>query len=164
MGILDRFINKTVIVTSYKMITESGSGFYAWNGNLYKSDIVRSAIRPKAQAVGKIVGKHIRETMLKDGQKNIQVNPEPYIRFLLEEPNPYMTGQMLQEKLATQLELNNNAFAYIERNDDGYPMAIYPISAGASEAVQNGSGELFLKFTLINGKSVTFRYSDIIHL
>lgn len=164
MGLFDRFKNKSVTVSSYKMITENGTGFYAWNGNLYKSDIVRAAIRPKAQAVGKIVGKHIRETILKDGQKNIQVNPEPYIRFLLEEPNPYMTGQMLQEKLATQLELNNNAFAYIERNDDGYPMAIYPISAGASEAVQNGSGELFLKFTLINGKTVTFRYSDIIHL
>lgn len=164
MGLFDRFKNKTVTVSSYKMITENGTGFYAWNGNLYKSDIVRAAIRPKAQAVGKIVGKHIRETILKDGQKNIQVNPEPYIRFLLEEPNPYMTGQMLQEKLATQLELNNNAFAYIERNDDGYPMAIYPISAGATEAVQNGSGELFLKFTLINGKTVTFRYTDIIHL
>ena len=164
MGLFDRFKNKSVTASSYKMITESGTGFYAWNGNLYKSDIVRAAIRPKAQAVGKIVGKHIRETILKDGQKNIQVNPEPYIRFLLEEPNPYMTGQMLQEKLATQLELNNNAFAYIERNDDGYPMAIYPISAGATEAVQNGSGELFLKFTLINGKTVTFRYTDIIHL
>jgi HK97 family phage portal protein len=164
VGLFDRFKNKTVTVSSYKMITENGTGFYAWNGNLYKSDIVRAAIRPKAQAVGKIVGKHIRETILKDGQKNIQVNPEPYIRFLLEEPNPYMTGQMLQEKLATQLELNNNAFAYIERNDDGFPMAIYPISAGATEAVQNGSGELFLKFTLVNGKTVTFRYTDIIHL
>lgn len=164
MGFFDRFRNKTVSVSSYKMITEDGTGFYAWNGNLYKSDIVRAAIRPKAQAVGKIVGKHIRESISKDGEKNIQVNPEPYIRFLLEEPNPYMTGQMMQEKLATQLELNNNAFAYIERNDDGYPIAIYPISAGACEAVQNNRGELFLKFTLTNGRIVNFRYTDIIHL
>ena len=163
MGLFDRFKNKTVSVSQYKMITENGGGFYAWNGNLYKSDIVRAAIRPKAQAVGKIVGKHIRET-IKDGIKDIKINPDVYMKFLLEEPNPYMTGQMLQEKLATQLELNNNAFAYIERNDDGYPMAIYPISAGACEAVQNNSGELFLKFNLVNGKMVTFRYSDIIHL
>lgn len=163
MGLLDRFKNKTVSVSQYKMITENGAGFYAWNGNLYKSDIVRAAIRPKAQAVGKIVGKHIRET-IKDGIKDIKINPDVYMKFLLEEPNPYMTGQMLQEKLATQLELNNNAFAYIERNNDGYPMAIYPISAGTSEAIQNNNGELFLKFNLLNGKMVTFRYSDIIHL
>lgn len=163
MGLLDWFKNKTVNVSRYKLITDIGEGFYAWNGNLYKSDIVRAAIRPKAQAVGKIVGKHIRET-INNGVKDIKINPDVYMKFLLEEPNPYMTGQMLQEKLATQLELNNNAFAYIERNEDGYPMAIYPISAITSEAIQNSSGELFLRFTLKNGRTVTFRYTDIIHL
>ena len=86
------------------------------------------------------------------------------MRFLLEEPNPYMTGQMLQEKLATQLELNNNAFAYINRDANGYPMEIYPITASFSEAIQNDQGELFIKFTLRTGKTVTFRYTDIIHL
>ena len=54
------FKNNMVTVTSYKMITESGSGFFNYDGKLYKSDIVRSCIRPKAQAIGKILGKHIR--------------------------------------------------------------------------------------------------------
>lgn len=164
MGLFDRFKNNTVTISKYKIITDMGEGFYSWNGNLYKSDIVRAAIRPKAQAIGKIVGKHIRETIREDGKKEIKVNPDVYMRFLLEEPNPYMTGQMLQEKLAIQLELNNNAFAYIERDDNEYPIAIYPITATASEAQQNNSGEIFLKFTLKNGRTVTFRYTDIIHL
>lgn len=164
MGLFDRFKNSTVTISKYKIITDMGEGFYSWNGNLYKSDIVRAAIRPKAQAIGKIVGKHIRETIREDGKKEIKVNPDVYMRFLLEEPNPYMTGQMLQEKLAIQLELNNNAFAYIERDDNEYPIAIYPITATASEAQQNNSGEIFLKFTLKNGRTVTFRYTDIIHL
>ena len=166
MGLFD-FLkpkNRTVTVSKYKMITDEGEGFYAWNGNLYQSDIVRSAIRPKVRAIGKTVGKHIRETIKPDGAKDIKVNPEPYIRFLLEEPNPYMTGQMLQEKLATQLELNNNAFAYINRDENGYPMEIYPITATACEALQNNQGETFLKFTLRTGREVTFRYTDIIHL
>lgn len=164
MGFFDRFRNRTVTVSKFKLITDEGDGFYAWNGNLYQSDIVRSAIRPKVRAIGKTVGKHIRETIKPDGTKDIKVNPEPYIRFLLEEPNPYMTGQMLQEKLATQLELNNNAFAYINRDENGYPMEIYPITATACEALQNNQGETFLKFTLRNGRDVTFRYADIIHL
>ncbi len=164
MGLFDRFRNNTITVSKYKIVTDMGDGFYAWNGNLYKSDIVRAAIRPKAQAIGKIVGKHIRETIRADGKKEIKVNPDVYMRFLLEEPNPYMTGQMLQEKLAVQLELNNNAFAYIERDDNGYPIAIYPITAIMSEMQQDKSGEIFLKFTLKNGKLVTFRYTDIIHL
>lgn len=164
MGFFDRFRNRTVTVSKYKLITDEGGGFYAWNGNLYQSDIVRSAIRPKVRAIGKTVGKHIRETIKPDGTKDIKVNPEPYMRFLLEEPNPYMTGQMLQEKLATQLELNNNAFAYINRDENGYPMEIYPITATACEALQNNQGETFLKFTLRTGRDVTFRYTDIIHL
>lgn len=166
MGLFDVFKsrkNKAVTVSKYKLITDIGNGFYSWNGNIYKSDIVRAAIRPKAQAIGKLVGKHIRETVV-NGSTDIIVNPEPYIRFLLEEPNPYMTGQMLQEKLATQLELNNNAFAYISRDEFGYPMQIYPITAVACEAIQDSVGELYLRFVLINGKTITFKYTDIIHL
>ena len=163
MGLFDRFKNKTVTVSKYKMITDEGNGFFGWNGKIYQSDIVRAAIRPKARAIGKAVGKHIRQTV-KDGKSETKVNPDAYMRFLLEEPNPYMTGQMLQEKLAVQLELNNNAFAYIERDINGYPMAIYPITAYTTEAIQDGQGETYLRFTIKNGKTVTLRYSDIIHL
>jgi HK97 family phage portal protein len=156
--------NEAVVVSKYQIITDQGEGFYSWNGNLYKSDIVRAAIRPKARAIGKIVGKHIRETIKADGTKDIKINPDVYMRFLLEEPNPYMTGQMLQEKLAVQLELNNNAFAYIKRDENGYPMEIYPINAMSCEAVLNNQGEMFIKFIIKNGKRVNFRYSDLIHL
>ena len=158
MGLFDRFKNRAVTVSKYKMITDEGAGFYSWNGNLYQSDIVRSAIRPKARAIGKSVGKHIRRSL-----EGLSVNPEPYMRFLLEEPNPYMTGQQLQEKLITQLELNNNAFAYINRDPNGIPMEIYPITAVATEAITS-NGHLYLRFNLINGNEVTFRYTDIIHL
>lgn len=163
MGIF-KMKNKTVTVSEYKLITDVGDGFYSYNGNLYHSDIIRSAIRPKAQAIGKIVGKHIRETIKEDGTKDLKINPEIYMKFLLEEPNPYMTGQMLQEKLAVQLELTNNAFAYIQRDPNGYPSAIYPIVASNCEALQNDQLDLFIRFTTTKGKIFTFKYTDIIHL
>lgn len=161
MGFLDRFkrMNQVQTVSQYKMITDEGNGYFAWNGNLYQSDIVRAAIRPKVRAFGKTIAKHIR-----NGPDGLKVNPDVYMKFLLEEPNPYMTGQMLQEKLITHLELNNNAFAYINRDENGYPYEIYPITATAAEAVLNKVGELFLRFTLRNGKTFVFRYTDIIHL
>lgn len=160
MGIFSRFRNKTP-TDSYglKLITLQGNGFYSWNGNLYQSDVIRSCVRPKAKAIGKLVAKHIRR-----GKDDLQVNPEPYMRFLLEEPNPYMTGQMLQEKMATLLALNNNAFALIVRDDFGYPTQIYPIPCLGVETVFNDSGELHLKFSLKNGKLMIFPYRDIIHL
>lgn len=157
MGIFSKK-NEAITVSQYKMVTERGEGFYSYNGNLYASDIVRSCIRPKTQAIGKAVAKHIRTD-----QVTTQVNPEVYIRFLLEEPNPYMSGQMLQEKLANQLALNNNAFALIERNENGLATSIYPINSSSVEALENNQGQVFLRF-LIKGKYYTFKYSDVIHL
>lgn len=162
MGLLNRFLSRFKNVTQvarYKMIVDKGNGFYAWNGNLYKSDIVRACIRPRVKAIGKLVPKHIRE-----GPDGIKVNPEPYMRFLLEEPNPYMSGQMLQEKAATQLALNNNAFILIIRDENGYPIELYPIPCVTVEAIYNKTGDLFLKFYFQNGNSLTFPYSEIIHL
>lgn len=162
MGLFDRFLSRFKNVTQvarYKMIVDKGNGFYSWNGNLYKSDIVRACIRPRVKAIGKLVPKHIRE-----GPDGIKVNPEPYMRFLLEEPNPYMSGQMLQEKAATQLALNNNAFILIIRDENGYPIELYPIPCVTVEAIYNKTGDLFLKFYFQNGNSLTFPYSEIIHL
>ncbi|GLC32913.1 phage portal protein [Clostridium omnivorum] len=164
MGILNKFFNKNPATTRVELITSNGNGFYSWNGSLYKSDIIRACIRPKAKAVGKLVAKHVRETINTDSSTSLKINPDVYMRFLLEEPNPFMTGQMLQEKVTTQLQLNNNAFIYINRDENGYANELYPIPCVSVEAIYNQSGELFLKCTLRNGKMVTFPYADVIHL
>lgn len=142
----------------YRMITERGNGYYSFGGNLYHSDIVRSAIRPYAKSVGKLIAKHIRKTATK-----IETFPEPYIKFLLDEPNPFMCGQVMQEKVATQLALNNNAFILIMRDDFGVPMQLYPIPATSIETVYIHQ-ELYLRFNFSNGKTSIFPYSEIIHL
>ncbi|EMJ5511690.1 phage portal protein [Clostridioides difficile] len=141
-----------------ELVATEGDGFYSWNGQLYESDIIRGIIRPKANAIGKMVAKHIRSN-----DTEFKTNPEPYIRFLLEEPNPFMSGQMLQEKLVTQLELNSNAFAVIIYDDYGLPSQIYPVPAFNVEAIYKDE-LLFLRFYLKNGKILTYPYESIIHL
>lgn len=157
MSILDRIRNATRS-SRFAMVTERGNGFYAWNGKLYQSDIVRSCIRPQSKAIGKLLAQHIRKD-----EKGVKVNPEPYMRILLEEPNPYMCGQVLQEKVANQLALNGNAFILIIRDELGYPCELYPIPAESVEAVYRNK-ELYLKFYFQNGKSSEFPYTDIIHI
>lgn len=161
MGLFDRLRGKTV--GGVRMMEHTGGNFFAWNGKVYQSDIVRAAIRPYVQAVGKLVAKHIRETINKDGSMTLVVNPDAYLRFLLEEPNEWMSGQMMQEKLATHLILNNNAFAVIFRNPDGLPVKIYPVSAANVEAIEN-KAELSLRFSMRNGSFLTVPYRDVIHL
>lgn len=159
MNLFKNFFNKSPTGTRMKMITQNGNGFYSWNGSLYESDVVRSCIRPKTKAIGKLLPKHTRESA-----KGLLINPEPYMKMLLKEPNPHMTMQVLLEKVTTQLSLNNNAFIFIARNEFGYPVELYPIPCLFCEAIYDEFGELFLKFTMRNGKNYTFRYSDIIHI
>jgi len=162
MGLFQKIFGGKTSPTStarFEMITDSGNGFYAWDGNLYKSDIIRAAIRPKAQAIGKLNPKHI----LSYGE-TFKINPKPYIKFILEEPNPFMTMQLMLEKVTTQLMLNHNAFIYIKRDDLGNALELYPVPATNVEAIEGSGGDLFLKFTFGTGKRMTVPYEDVIHL
>lgn len=148
----------TPMETKLQLVTVEGNGFYSWNGTMYKSDIITSMIRPKAQAMGKMVAKHIR-----DNDKEFKVNPDAYIKFLLSEPNPLMSGAKMQEKLAWQLQLNNNAFAIIVDDEFGLPSQIYPVNCISAE-VQYIDNIMHLRFMLVNGKILTYPYHKVIHL
>ena len=144
----------------FEMVTTWGEYFYSWNGKLYQSDLVRACIRPYAQAIGKMAAKHIRD----DPAAGIQINPKPYIRMLLKYPNPLMSAQQFQEKMATQLLLNNNAFALVIRDPNGLPCGLYPIPCTSAEALYDKQDNLIIRFTYRNGKQNAFYYSDIMHL
>lgn len=144
--------------TNFQLVNNSTSSFYAWNGNLFDSDIVRSAIRPKANAVGKLNAKHITGLGV-----NMKINPYASIRRVLEQPNPYMSMQDFLMKMVYQRELTHNAFAYVKRDDAGNPMEIYPVPFASVELVES-QGILFAKFRFKTGKTMVVPYDDCIHL
>lgn len=149
--------------TAFKMVAMDGDTI-VWNDNLYKSDIVMSAIRPHVKAIGKTVGRHIQECQKENGERDIRVNPEPYIRFLLEEPNPLMTGQKFQEWMDCCLQINNHAFALIVRDENGFPIALYPINATMAVSEYDDAGRLYIRFYTYKGRAFVFAYTDLIHL
>lgn len=157
-----QFGNRTI--AGVELMQQIGNNYVSWSGKIYDADIVRSCVRPKAKAVGKLMAKHIRETVSEDGKRDLAVNPSNAIRFLLEEPNPLMTGQMLQEKMANQLAINSNAFAVILRDEYGNPTEIYPIIGRSVKAIYDSAGRLRLQFQMLNNQVFTFAYEDLIHL
>ena len=160
MGLFKRFRNRSSTATRFEMVEDRGNGFYSWDGNLYKSDVVRACIRPRSKAIGKLIPQHLRN----NSQQGFSINPEPYIRFLLEEPNPYMSGQVFFEKMINQLSLNNNTFALIVRDENDIPVELYNIPCVSAEAIYDKQGYLYLRFVNKNGRTVTYPYTDIIHL
>ena len=149
---------KSETITRYQIVQERGNGAFIYNGKAYRSDIVQACLNPYIKAVGKLCPKHIRRTA-----DTVQINPEPYMRFLLEEPNTILTMQKMLEKIMPSLILSGNAFILIVRDINGYPMELFPVPAVSAEAIYSNS-ELSVRFVYQNGKTYTHRYDDLIHL
>lgn len=153
---LAKIFNRSPTRVRYEVVQDKGNGYYQWGGELYKSDILRSCIQPHVSAIGKLTPVHVKA----EGDEADYF----YIRKILTEPNPYMAGCVLQEKLAAQLTLNRNAFAYINRDHNGYPIELYPLPVMSAEALYDRGYNLYLRFVLRNGRMVTYPYRDVIHL
>lgn len=122
------------------------------------NDIVQAAMRSKATAVSKLAPVHIREA-----QDGFVQNPKGFesIKWLLQQPNPYMSMQDLLYKLSAQREERGNSYAYIEC-DGEVPAGIYPIESSAVE-MYNRKGQCFLKFS-VDGEIIVKPYDEVIHL
>lgn len=165
MGFFNRlFGRKDTTISKVQMVSDNGAYFSSWNGVAYESDIVRACVAPRAAAISKLVGKHIRKTVDKDGNTKIDVNPEPYLRMLLEEPNPLMTWDVFCNKLGTQLTLNSNAFALVTHDENGYATGMYPIDCKTAFLKQTKEGQLYFEFYMIRGQVYRLLYEDVIHL
>lgn len=145
--------------SQYKLLSSSSSTFVPWDGNIYNNDIVRSCIRPKEKAIGKLKPLHLRT----DKNGEIKINSNSQIKYLLRYPNEYMSMQKLLEKLVIQRELSNNAFAFIQRDSYYKPIAIFPIPTSNAELLEY-KNEVYVKFRFFTGKYMTVSYSDVIHL
>lgn len=133
MGVLQNIFRNTKIIQKYSRWKELGtynSIFSSFGQDIYKSDIVRSCIRPLAE--------HTSKANVKCTDKRIE-------KLLNVNPNMYMNGKDMLYKVRTKLEIKNTAFIYISRDDMGRAVSFYPVPYSYFEAVEYQNG-LFIKF------------------
>lgn len=160
-SVLDRIFNrKERSVTTAKLVTEPTGGFSGYSSDAYANDVYREAVDAIARNAGKLKGSHIVAYTGKDRQGgDSRLN-----RLLQVRPNPYMSAYDMLYKLTTHLFLNNNAFAYLDRDEKGSLKAIYPITATSVNILSDATNNLYCSFVLRSGKEVILPYADIIHL
>lgn len=154
---------KYKVINKFKMLNDSSSAFYNWNGKIYDSSIARTAIGTNGINAAKLNPKHIRIL-----ENEIKVSPNQNIERILKAPNKYMTMFDFLQKIMIQREENNNAFAYIDR-DKNVPgmngvLGIYPLNSSSVEVYEDENKELYLKFRFRNGETVFASYKDVIHI
>lgn len=132
MGFLDFFRPlKSLKSAKWKELGAYSAQFYPFGNDMYKSDLVRSCIRPLAEHTSKA---------------NAICTDKQIERLLNMSPNMYMNGKDFLYKTRTLLELRNTAFIYIQRDDRGAVKGFYPVPFAMYEGIEYG-GRLYIKFT-----------------
>lgn len=130
--------------------------FTQFSGNAYESDIYRSAVDSIARNVAKIKLVHV---VTIDG--NRKGGDNSLNRILQVRPNPYMTSYDMIYKLVTHYYLYNNAFAYLQKDENGKLTGIYPLSPVNMEYLTDLTGELYCRFFFAGDKQVTLPFRDV---
>lgn len=130
--------------------------FTQFSGNAYESDIYRSAVDSIARNVAKLKPVHVVtiERNRKDGDNSLN-------RILQVRPNPYMSSYDMIYKIVTHYYLYNNAFAYLQKDENGKLTGIYPLSPVNMEYLTDLTGELYCRFFFAGGKQVTLPFRDV---
>lgn len=126
--------------------------------NPYDTKIVRKAVHTIATNGAKLRAKHIRK---KDGKLEVQSTNFEYLLNI--RPNYFMSAFDFLYKIITQLLLKNNAFVYIERDDNGNLKGYHPINSSYTELIEYKE-DLFIRFHFPNGNRLSASYDDVIHL
>lgn len=163
MGIFQKLMNsrkKGSQLARAELLNGQTIAFTAWNGNAYANDIARGAIDSISRNISKLKGRHV--VVYGDVRKpgtDTRLN-----RILQVQPNQYMNASDLLYKLATHYYLFNNAFAYIDKDERGNVVAVYPITCTNADFLSDASGEMFVQFRFKNGNTIVLPYADIVHL
>ncbi|KMJ56435.1 portal protein [Bacillus sp. LL01] len=158
-GFFERIFNrkKEPQQTERAEIMSGGAAvFTPFSGNAYESDIYRAAVDAIARNAAKLKGKHLIAS------ENRRKTGDHYLNRILQvRPNPYMTSYDLIYKLVTHYYLYNNAFGYLQKNERGMLIAIYPLSPQSAEYITDPTGTLYCRFLFSNGQTVTLPFSEL---
>lgn len=86
-------------------------------------------------------------------------------RLLHDAPNPYMTAMQFRETLQGHVLLWGNAYANIERDGDGWPVALWPLRPDQMDTpIISEAGTLLYTYHMPGGEPRALTQSDVFHL
>lgn len=162
MGILDNLFKKKQQNSLQKTNTNFGivndMYFTQFGNNFLNSDTFLTCVRMNSSYAAKLKIQSVRE---KEGQR---IHDYPTLDYLLQvEPNPVMNASTLYERLSYFYDLYNNAFIYIERENNSTIKYLWCIDPSGMKIAQAENKEWLCKFT-VEGIEVVEPYANIIHI
>lgn len=141
------------------------------NGNTYDSVVVNeqsvmglAAVYSSVKVISEAVGSTPRHTFSRiDGRNRDRIRGN-YIDRLMVNPNPEMTGVEFWETAAAHLALRGNFYAEIVRDENGYPVILWPLRADRMRFARAKDGSLVYLYDHPNGGTYPMRSDEVFHI
>lgn len=154
MGLFEKIFKrpapKGVPQGAYQTLTAYTPVFTSWGGQIYESELVRSAINARATHISKL-------------SVNVHGAANPRLQTRLRTgPNEWQTWGQFLYRLSTILDVQNTAFIVPVLDERGEPYGIYPVLPIMCE-IRDYQGEPWLRYQFLAGQyaAVEMRYCGI---
>lgn len=124
----------------FRTLTAYRPHFTTWDGKLYESELVRSAIDARARHISKL-------------KVEIQGSARPTLQTKLRlKPNNWQTWSQFLYRLSTILDMQNTAVIVPVYDELMNPVGYYPVLPRKCEIVQDENGVPFLRYEFKSGE------------
>jgi len=154
MGLFDKIFGKkdnsreVEIKDYFKTLTAYTPVFTTFEGSLYEMELTRAITHSFATACSKLKPE-IMGTAYKSLEKTLQFRP-----------NPFMNTVQFLYRVATILEVNNNAFIVPLEDELGTITGYYPILPASCEVMDVG-GVAYLRYTFSSGERAAIEFNKV---
>ena len=146
------------IGTQLELLNGYTATFTDFNGKLYDTISVRKCIDAIARNGAKLNPKHIRK------EKGYEILNDNLSRIISKQPNELMNAYDFYYKVISTLYLDNNAFIYIQRDENEKVIGLYPIKSNSYKLLEYKEN-IYIEFSFGTGKKyVASLRDDVIHL
>lgn len=144
--------------TEVQILDGEKAVFTTYKGDFHNDIDVRSCVDAIARNAAKMHPRHIRnyDGMLENRKGNLY-------KLLAKRPNELQNAYRFYYQIITNLELYNDSFVYIQRDENLKVTGLYPLDFDESKLYEF-NGKLWIKFKFGRSKERFVPYDDCIHL
>lgn len=136
----------------FQTLTAYSPVFTTWNGALYESELVRSAIDARARHISKLKVEFTGSAQSK------------LTSTLKQKPNEWQTWAQFLYRASTILDINNTCFIVPVESEDGKTIGYTPILPKKTELVKDEDENLWLRYQFSGSKVGVIEFDRVICL
>lgn len=154
----DKDTTAPILSSNFTLLDDNKAVFTNYKGDFENDIEIRACVDTIARNAAKMHPKHIRTS-----KDNFEIVNDNLYRLLAKQPNELQNAYQFYYQVITDLELYNNSYIYISRDENYKVIGLYPLSFNTIKLYEY-KGKLYIQFKFGNRKERFVPYDNCIHL